>query len=100
MRALREFQYHETLFDSLGKQYEAARLDEAKEAPLVQVVDRATPPEELNPKNRAWMVLFGTLSFGLFGACLAIALHYLETPDRAARLREVRTAMWRGGAKA
>jgi uncharacterized protein involved in exopolysaccharide biosynthesis len=100
MRALREFQYHETLFESLGKQYEAARLDEAKEAPLVQVVDRATPPEELNPKNRAWMVLFGTLSFGLFGACLAIALHYLETPDRAARLREVRTAMWRGGAKA
>jgi tyrosine-protein kinase Etk/Wzc len=100
MRALREFQYHETLFESLSKQYEAARLDEAKEAPLVQVVDRASPPEELNPKNRLWMVLFGTLSFGMFGACLAIALHFLAAPERAAQLRQIRMAFWPGRAKA
>lgn len=100
MRKLREFQYHETLYETLGKQYEAARLDEAKEAPMVQVVDRATPPEEANPKHRLWMVLFGMISFGIFGGCLGIALHFLEAPDRAARLREVRLALWPGGAKA
>ena len=100
MRTLREFQYHETLFESLSKQYEAARLDEAKEAPLVQVVDRASPPEELNPKHRVWMVLFGTISFAMFGACLAIASHFLEAPERAARLRLVRMAFWPGRAKA
>lgn len=100
MRALREFQYHETLLESLSKQYEAARLDEAKEAPLVQVVDRAAPPEERNPKRRLWMVLLGTLSFGVFGACLALALHSMAAPSRAARLREVRTAFWPGRAKA
>lgn len=98
MRTLREFQYHETLFESLSKQYEAAKLDEAKEAPLVQVVDHADPPEELNPKNRVWMVLLGTISFGMFGACLAIALHFLQTPERAARLREIRNAFWPGRA--
>lgn len=100
MRALREFQYHETLLESLSKQYEAARLDEAKEAPLVQVVDRAVPPEERNPKRRVWIVLFGTLSFGIFGACLALVLHSMESPSRAARLRDVRMAFWPGRAKA
>ena len=99
MRKLRDFQYHEMLYESLGKQFEAARLDEAKEAPMVQVVDRATPPEEPNPKNRLWMVIFGTISFGVCGGCMAIALHYLGTPDRAARLREVRLALWQGKAK-
>jgi tyrosine-protein kinase Etk/Wzc len=98
MRALREFQYHETLFETLAKQYEAARLDESKEAPMVQVVDRAVPPEEANPKNRLWMVLFGTLSFGIFGACVALGANFLGTPDRSARLREVRTALWPGKA--
>jgi uncharacterized protein involved in exopolysaccharide biosynthesis len=100
MRALREFQYHETLFETLAKQYEAARLDESKEAPMVQVVDRAVPPEEANPKNRVWMVLFGMLSFGIFGACVAIGAHFLGTPDRSARLREVRVALWPGKAGA
>ena len=39
VRALRDLQYNETLFELLSKQYEAARIDEAKEAPVIQVVD-------------------------------------------------------------
>ncbi|MGH9583011.1 MAG: GNVR domain-containing protein [Bryobacteraceae bacterium] len=45
LRKYRNFKYHETLFEILARQYEAARLDEAKATPQVQVIDRAVPPE-------------------------------------------------------
>lgn len=45
MRRLREVKYHEALFELLAKQSEAARLDEAKSAPVLQVVDSAVVPD-------------------------------------------------------
>lgn len=46
LRKYRDFKYHETLFEILARQYEAARLDEAKATPQVEVIDRAVPPEK------------------------------------------------------
>ena len=43
---LREVKYRETLLELMTKQYEAARIDEAKDASLVQVLDVAVPPEK------------------------------------------------------
>ncbi|HTV06943.1 MAG TPA: Wzz/FepE/Etk N-terminal domain-containing protein [Acidobacteriaceae bacterium] len=69
MRKLRDVRYHETLFDLLSKQYEAARIDEAKSAPLIQVVDRAIPPDKRSGPPRTLITLaFGTVGFVL--ACL------------------------------
>jgi tyrosine-protein kinase Etk/Wzc len=56
VRRLREVKYHEALFEGLSKQYEAARLDEAKAAPLIQVIDRAVTPEKKSWPPRAWIV--------------------------------------------
>jgi uncharacterized protein involved in exopolysaccharide biosynthesis len=41
----RDFKYLETVFDMFAKQYELAKLDEAKEGATIQVVDVALPPE-------------------------------------------------------
>ena len=41
LRRARDLKYHETLYEFLGKQLEAARIDEAKDAVVVQVVDKA-----------------------------------------------------------
>jgi uncharacterized protein involved in exopolysaccharide biosynthesis len=41
----REFKYQEMLLDLFARQYESARVDESREGTLIQVVDRATPPE-------------------------------------------------------
>jgi tyrosine-protein kinase Etk/Wzc len=65
-RKLREVKYHESLFELLSKQYEAARIDEAKAAPVVQVVDRAVPPERKSGPHRTIV----TLGFGFVGFCL------------------------------
>jgi tyrosine-protein kinase Etk/Wzc len=46
LRKMRDVKYHETLFELLSKQYEAARIDEARQSPSVQVVDRAEPADK------------------------------------------------------
>jgi tyrosine-protein kinase Etk/Wzc len=63
-RNLRDVRYHETLFELLSRQYEAARIDEAKSAPIIQVVDHAIPPDKRSGPKRA-LILLG-LSFGGF----------------------------------
>jgi hypothetical protein len=71
IRALREVKYHETLFEILAKQYEAARIDEAKEAPVIQVVDYAIPPEKKSGPHRALLALFWMVLSGVAG-CLYV----------------------------
>jgi uncharacterized protein involved in exopolysaccharide biosynthesis len=62
VRLLRELQYHETLFELLAKQYEAAKIDEAKQAPVIQIVDRAVPLDKKSWPPRALLTLAGTLA--------------------------------------
>ena len=40
-----ELQYRQILFDMLLKQYDAARLDESRDAAVMQVVEPAIPPD-------------------------------------------------------
>jgi len=62
IRKQREVSYHETLFDILAKQYEAARLDESHDAPMLQVVDEATVPDTKSGPHRSWYMLGGLLA--------------------------------------
>jgi uncharacterized protein involved in exopolysaccharide biosynthesis len=57
LRKYREVKYHESLYEALAKQYEAARLDEAKAAPLIQVIDNAVIPERKSWPPRLLIVL-------------------------------------------
>ena len=43
VRKLRDVKYYETIFDILARQFEIAKLDEAKQGAVVQVVDAAIP---------------------------------------------------------
>jgi uncharacterized protein involved in exopolysaccharide biosynthesis len=57
VRKEREVRYHEALFDMLSKQYEAARLDEAHDAPVLQVLDPASNPDtKSGPKRLNYML--------------------------------------------
>lgn len=61
LRAVRELKYHETLFEVLSRLYEAARLDEAKSAAPIQVVDRAVTPERKTWPPRTLLVVAAVL---------------------------------------
>ena len=70
VRKSREVKYNETLFEILARQYEAARLDEAKEGAPIQVVDPATAPDHRSGPKRLYYVLFGFLA----GACISMLI--------------------------
>lgn len=92
----RDFKYHETLFELVAKQYEVARLDEAREAASIQVVDVAVAPE-LKSKPKKALIAVAT-TFGAFFVTLVIVLvrqvfrnaaHDPASAPKINRLREV-----------
>jgi uncharacterized protein involved in exopolysaccharide biosynthesis len=64
----RDFKYQETLTDLFSRQYEMARVDEAREGPLIQIIDVAAPPERKSSPRRAVFVVLSA-SAGLLVAC-------------------------------
>lgn len=71
VRKLRDVKYHETLFELLAKQYELARLDESKEASIIQVLDRAVAPERKSAPKRTIIVLVTGIAVGMLALILA-----------------------------
>ncbi len=68
----REFKYQETLFELMARQFEMAKVDEAKDGAIIQVVDHPTLPEwKSSPKRGLMTVLAGVLSLIL---CTAFVL--------------------------
>src|SRR5206468_1097545 len=43
---LRDVKYYEFLYELLAKQYELAKIDEAKDATIIQVMDKAIEPDK------------------------------------------------------
>ena len=80
IRKLREVKYRETLFELLAKQYEAARIDEGRDAAIVQFLDKAEPPEENSWPRPLLIILCATV----LGLLIAIIWVYVqETMERA-----------------
>ncbi len=69
LRRARDLKYHEALYEFLNKQLEAARIDEAKEAVVVQVVDKAVAPEAKSGPRRTLIVVI-TAAAAFLLACL------------------------------
>jgi tyrosine-protein kinase Etk/Wzc len=97
IRAARELKYRETLFEILARQYEVARLDEAHDAALIQVVEPAIEPDRKSFPQRALITVLSALS-GLFLACLTVILGQWQAqvqadPQRAAQLKAFTTAV-------
>jgi uncharacterized protein involved in exopolysaccharide biosynthesis len=65
IRKLRDVKYFETIFDLLARQYEVAKVDEARQGAVVQVVDRAVVPDRKSSPQRTLIVL-GSVFLGLF----------------------------------
>ena len=71
MRKLRDVEYYQSVFNGLARQLELARLDEAKEGALVQVVDPAVPPDKRSWPKRVLIVACSTFLGFLIGIFVA-----------------------------
>lgn len=82
LRAEHELQYRQIMFDLLLKQCDAARLDEAKDGAIIQVVEPAIPPDIKSSPHRSQIIVLFTL-LGCLGACLYLYICGLarKNPD-------------------
>ena len=86
---LRELKYREEVFELMAKQWESAKLDEAKEPAAVQVLDIAVVPDKHSSPKRSLVVLAAGI-FGVLGGCwIALCLDALRRrPEASVKLRQ------------
>jgi uncharacterized protein involved in exopolysaccharide biosynthesis len=90
----RDFKYHETLFELMAKQYELARIDEAREGAVIQVVDAAQPPERKSKPKDTLVTISTTLAAFLLTLIFVFARRALQklegNSESAEKLRRFR----------
>jgi tyrosine-protein kinase Etk/Wzc len=94
----REFKYHETLFELFSKQFELAKVDEAREGAVIQVLDAAQPPERKSKPHKSMIVIVATLAAG-FALLLIVFIRQslrnsMQNSESANKLASIQ-ASWR-----
>jgi uncharacterized protein involved in exopolysaccharide biosynthesis len=102
LRRYRDLKYEETVFELLAKEFEIAKLDEAKEGAIVQVVDPAIPPDKRSSPQRTLIVIIAAMSAFIVACSWVVFRERLgqafELPENRQRLR-IMKGLWRGKAK-
>jgi uncharacterized protein involved in exopolysaccharide biosynthesis len=98
LRRYRDLKYQETVFELMAKEFEIAKLDEAREGSIIQVVDAAVAPDKKSSPHRLLIVLSVTI-FAFFAALFWVWLRRsLDTtfnlPGNRQRLRVIKS-LWR-----
>ena len=98
LRRFRDLKYQETVFELLAKEFEVAKLDEAREGSIVQVVDAAVPPDTKSSPHRTLIVLATTiLSFFVAAFLVFLRRSFYATcdlPENRQRLRNIK-GLWK-----
>lgn len=76
VRAAREVKFQETMMTSMLRQFEVAKLDEAKEGQSLQQVDVAVPPDRKSKPSRALIVLAATFVALLLSSLVVVWRKY------------------------
>ncbi len=94
VRRFRELKYQETVYELLAKEFEVAKLDEAREGSMIQVVDSAVPPDKRSSPHRT-LIVIGMMIVSFFVAVFWIVVRQglvrtFERPENRLRLESVR----------
>jgi tyrosine-protein kinase Etk/Wzc len=94
LRKQRDVQYHTLIFDLIARQFEAARLDEAKASPVIQLLDAAQVPDRKSGPFRAlWTLAGGVLGF--FFGCARVIGSYVYSRVEADEVQAERLGQFR-----
>lgn len=89
----RDFKYFETLFELFSKQYELARVDEAREGAVIQVVDAAVPPERKSKPQKGMIAMLATLASGFALLLFVFVRHAMRSTMADAESAQKWTAL-------
>ena len=92
---LRDVKYYEVIFELLAKQYEMAKIDEAKDSAIIQVIDKAVEPDRKSKPKRSLIVALSALIGVLFAFMWVIVkeawIRAKRNPERARQMQELRS---------
>lgn len=95
--ALRDVRYYETVDELLAKQYELAKLDEARQG-YIQISDVAVPPDKKSAPYRALIVALMTIVAFVAAVLWVLVANRWEQarrdPDKSVKLDLLRSALW------
>jgi tyrosine-protein kinase Etk/Wzc len=99
LRRYRDLKYNETVYELLLKGLEVAKLDEAKEGEIVQVVDVAVPPDRKSSPHRTIIVLASAVLAFFFAVFWVMTRQSLRRsfalPENRRRLESIKR-YWKG----
>ena len=91
---LRDVKYREVVFELLAKQYEMAKIDEAKDSSIIQVMDKAIQPDRKSKPKRLQIVQISALVALFAGILWAFVREgmtkVIASPQHASRLLELK----------
>lgn len=94
LRRLREVKYQEGVFELMAKQFESAKIDEAKDHALIQQLDMAEVPERKSAPRRLLIIALSALLGAMVAILAALLREALEragrNPQQAERMRQLR----------
>jgi tyrosine-protein kinase Etk/Wzc len=98
VRGLRDLKAQEAIFGVILKQYEMAKMDEARESVLVQVVQAAQVPDEKSSPPRTLIVVLASIAGFLVACACAFLLEqhhrvWTVTDAENARIAEMRAML-------
>jgi uncharacterized protein involved in exopolysaccharide biosynthesis len=79
VRAFRELKYQEALHGALVQQYHISIADVARDGPLIQQIDIATPPEKKSSPKRAQITIFAFLLSIFLSVGYVLIRNFLRT---------------------
>jgi tyrosine-protein kinase Etk/Wzc len=99
LRRYRDLKYNETVYELLTKELEIAKLDEAREGEIVQVVDTAIPPDKKSSPHRT-LIVIGMTVLAFFVAVFWVIVREglqrsFSIPENRRRLESMRY-YWKG----
>lgn len=89
-RALREVKYREAMYELLARQYEVARLDEARQGAPIQIVDPPLVPDRPDSRYRLW----GAIAAFILALPLGLCAAWVAEAVSVARRLHLRHGSW------
>jgi uncharacterized protein involved in exopolysaccharide biosynthesis len=86
-RLMRDYKVQETIFELLTRQYEVAKINEAKNTSTLQVLDEAMVPDKKSKPKRSLIVLMATFAVGFMAVLWAFVREFGKNMNEEDRRR-------------
>lgn len=95
-RKLRELKTQEAILEQLTKQYEVAKINEAKDSSTLQVLDSAVPPIRKSKPSRALIVIMTTIAAFIASVVVVYVQEYFSKMSDTDRkiIDNIKNSVW------